>query len=60
MSVFFPAASAVGTELCVDIVIVDDIIIEPVEVFEVEASGGTFADNIAQVSITDNDSKSMM
>ena len=45
-----------------DFVIVNDIIIEPTEAFEVVASSaiGFFADDTAQVLINDDDSKSMI
>ena len=65
MNVFFAingVNSALSFEECVNFVIVNDVIIEPTEVFEVVASSaiGFFADNTAQVLINDDDSKSMI
>jgi hypothetical protein len=55
----FPANSQVGAVQCATFTINDDNIMELTEVFNVQATGGDFAQQATttQVSIIDNDSK---
>lgn len=63
-TIVFPAGSTAGAQLCINIPIIDDVLVELLESFSVSAASNdpnvefSAGGNLATVSITDNDGES--